>query len=102
MRLTLGLTGLLPRFEGRMFSAADVGRGKPSPDLFLHAAARLHSAAERCAVVEDSVLGVRAGRAAGMRVFGFAARSDPLELASEGATVFRDMASLPGLLAIAS
>lgn len=99
MRLTLGLTGLLPRFEGRLFSATDVGRGKPSPDLFLHAAASLDVAAERCAVVEDSVLGVRAGQAAGMTVFGFASRSDPRALAAAGARVFRDMASLPELLA---
>jgi HAD superfamily hydrolase (TIGR01509 family) len=99
MRLTLGLTGLLPRFEGRLFSATDVGRGKPSPDLFLHAAASLDVAAEHCAVVEDSVLGVRAGRAAGMTVFGFAARSDPRALAAAGARVFRDMAALPELLA---
>jgi HAD superfamily hydrolase (TIGR01509 family) len=102
MRLTLGLTGLLPRFEGRMFSAVDVGRGKPHPDLFLHAAAELRAAPERSAVVEDSALGVRAGRAAGMTVFGFAARSDPRELASEGARVFREMAALPDLLAASS
>jgi HAD superfamily hydrolase (TIGR01509 family) len=102
MRLTLGLTGLLPRFEGRMFSATDVESGKPSPDLFLHAAASLGASVDRCAVVEDSVLGVRAGRAAGMTVFGFAARSDPHALAAAGARVFRDMAVLPDLLSASS
>ena len=64
MRLTLGLTGLWERFEGRIFSADEVARGKPEPDLFLYAAERRGAAPSRCAVVEDSVSGVRAGLAA--------------------------------------
>ena len=58
MRLTLGLTGLRERFEGRIFSADEVARGKPAPDLFLHAAARMAVSPARCVVVEDSPLGV--------------------------------------------
>jgi HAD superfamily hydrolase (TIGR01509 family) len=98
IRTTLGITGLLGRFEGRIFSAADVARPKPFPDLFLHAAASLGVPPERCAVVEDTALGAAAGVAAGMRVLGYAGVSDPGALAAAGAEVFRDMAELPRLL----
>lgn len=67
--LTLGLTGLRPHFDGRIFSAYEVGAWKPDPRLFLHAAQALGVAPERCAVVEDSEAGVRAGLAAGMPVY---------------------------------
>jgi HAD superfamily hydrolase (TIGR01509 family) len=99
IRHTLGLTGLLARFDGRIFSATDVEHGKPAPDLFLHAAASMGAAPERCAVIEDSPAGVQAARAAGMTVLGFAARSDPARLADEGARTFAAMAELPELLA---
>lgn len=72
LTLTLGRTGLLDRFHGRVFSAQDVRRGKPAPDLFLHAARTLEVEPERCVVVEDSPRGVAAARAAGMRVVGYA------------------------------
>ena len=98
MRLTLGLTGLLPLFAGRLFSATEVVRGKPAPDLFLHAARCMGARPSRSVVVEDSVVGVQAAVAAGMQVFGYAALSDPSRLALAGAMVFRDMAELPGLL----
>jgi HAD superfamily hydrolase (TIGR01509 family) len=98
IRLSLGLTGLLPRFEGRIFSAQDVPRGKPHPDLFLHAARTLGADPARCAVVEDSPLGVQAGVAAGMTVFGFAARTEAAALAALGAATFDDMTRLPDLL----
>lgn len=98
MRLTLGMTGLLPLFEGRVFSATEVARGKPAPDLFLHAARRMGVAPLRTVVVEDSAVGVQAGIAAGMRVLGYAAPGDPRRLALVGATVFTDMAELPALL----
>jgi len=93
------MTGLLPRFEGRIFSVDDVVVGKPAPDLFLHAADRLGVHPEHCAVVEDSRFGVRAARAAGMRVYGYAGGLTPAEwLEQEGAVVFADMRDLPDLL----
>jgi HAD superfamily hydrolase (TIGR01509 family) len=98
---TLGLTGLLPRFEGRIFSAAEVARGKPAPDLFLHAAARMGWAPAATTVVEDSPAGVEAGRAAGMRVLAYAGGlTDEADLRAAGASeVFGAMAVLRDLLA---
>ncbi|UCM91694.1 HAD family hydrolase [Streptomyces marincola] len=99
MRRTLTRTGLYERFAGRIFSASEVARGKPAPDLFLHAAARMGVDPARCAVVEDSQYGVRAARAAGMRSFGYAGGLTPPEwLAGPGTVVFDDMRELPALL----
>ncbi|MFE1954527.1 HAD family hydrolase [Streptomyces sp. NPDC059524] len=83
---------------GRVFSAQDVGRGKPAPDLFLYAAQRMGVAPERCVVVEDSPLGVRAARAAGMDVYGFTAMT-PAERLEGADGLFSDMRELPVLLA---
>jgi HAD superfamily hydrolase (TIGR01509 family) len=99
MRLTLGLTGLLPRFEGRLFSATEVEHGKPAPDLFLHAAARMGFEPATTVVVEDTVPGVQAGRAADMRVLAFARLVPAADLAAAGGEVFDDMRALPDLLA---
>ncbi|AIV34964.1 HAD family hydrolase [Streptomyces sp. R1] len=83
--------------DERIFSSQDVGRGKPAPDLFLHAAARMGVAPERCAVVEDSPLGVQAAVAAGMDVYGFTAMTSAGKLA--GATrLFGHMGELADLL----
>ena len=65
MRFTLGRTGLYERFAGRIFSASEVERGKPAPDLFLHAAEQMGFDPSLTTVVEDTVPGVQAGRAAG-------------------------------------
>jgi HAD superfamily hydrolase (TIGR01509 family) len=67
--LCLGVTGLLPYFEGRIFSAYEVGSWKPDPELYLHAARAMGVSPARCAVVEDSLPGMHAGVAAGMMVF---------------------------------
>ena len=92
MRFTLGLTGLLPRFDGRFW-----------PEKFGHnndyAAARMGVAPAACAVVEDSRFGVEAARAAGMRAFGYAGGLTPAHLlAGSGTIVFTDMRELPRLL----
>jgi HAD superfamily hydrolase (TIGR01509 family) len=99
IRLTLGLTGLLPRFEGRIFSATEVEHGKPAPDLFLHAAERMGFDPSSTAVVEDTVPGVTAASAAGMRALAFARLVPAAALEAAGGEVFEDMAQLPDLLA---
>jgi len=71
MDYSLRLTGFSSLVGGRVFSAEMVRRGKPAPDLFLYAAAALATVPARTLVVEDSVSGVRAGKAAGMTVWGF-------------------------------
>jgi HAD superfamily hydrolase (TIGR01509 family) len=98
IEFTLEHTGLLHLFEGRMFSAVEVERGKPAPDLFLHAAERMGVAPERCAVVEDTVHGVEAAVAAGMSAFGYAWYFEPEVLEAAGAVPFSSMDELPGLL----
>jgi HAD superfamily hydrolase (TIGR01509 family) len=99
IRFTLGRTGLYERFAGRIFSAADVARGKPAPDLFLHAARTLGADPAACAVVEDSRYGVQAARAAGMRVLAYGGGLTPRDqLAGPDTVVFDDMRELPGLL----
>lgn len=99
LRYTLRLTGLFDRFAGRVFSAEDVGRGKPAPDLFLHAADRMGAVPAGCLVVEDSRPGVEAARAAGMRVLAFAGGLSPRELLDgPDTTLFADMRELPGLV----
>ncbi|MFE5494872.1 HAD family hydrolase [Streptomyces virginiae] len=100
MRHTLGRTGLHDRFAGRIYSATEVARGKPAPDLFLYAAQRMGVDPAACAVVEDSRPGVDAARAAGMRAFGFGGGMTPADrLEGPGTRVFHDMRDLPGLIA---
>lgn len=100
MRIALTAAGLMPLVEGRLFSAAQVPRPKPAPDLFLHAAKTMGFDPGACAVIEDTVTGVKAAVAAGMRAFGYAGAShtDGEALEAHGATVFRNMRSLPSLL----
>jgi HAD superfamily hydrolase (TIGR01509 family) len=99
MRFTLGLTGLWDLFEGRIFSASQVPRGKPFPDLFLHAAIAMNTQPFDCVVVEDSVPGVRAAQAAGMRALAYAGapHADRDALAA-GGFLFDDMKQLPELV----
>ncbi|MEU6995691.1 HAD family hydrolase [Streptomyces sp. NPDC046465] len=83
--------------ESRVFSSQDVGRGKPAPDLFLYAAERMGVAPEKCVVVEDSPLGVRAAVAAGMDVYGFTAMT-PAERLVGATGLFADLRDLADLL----
>jgi HAD superfamily hydrolase (TIGR01509 family) len=101
MELTLRVTGLRDAVPAdRIFSAYGVARPKPAPDLFLHAAAACGFDPDACVVVEDSVPGVTAGRAARMRTFGYSG-GDPAvaeRLMSLGAEPLSAMADLPALL----
>jgi HAD superfamily hydrolase (TIGR01509 family) len=96
----LTLCGLAERFGDRTFSASQVRHGKPAPDLFLLAADRLNADPARCAVVEDSPVGVEAARTAGMRTFAYAGAGTVARDRLEGAAtiVFDDMQQLPELL----
>jgi HAD superfamily hydrolase (TIGR01509 family) len=99
MRTTLGITGLLSRFAGRIFSVTQVAHGKPAPDIYLFAAAQLQSDPSRCLVIEDTPPGVKAGVAAGMTVFGYCAHTPVHKLVAAGAQLtFDDMHRLPELL----
>jgi HAD superfamily hydrolase (TIGR01509 family) len=100
MEFTLGLTGLWELFEGRIFSASQVPRGKPFPDLFLHAAIAMNEQPFECVVVEDSVPGIQAARSAGMRALAYAGApyAHRESLAQAGGTLFEDMEQLPGLV----
>ena len=102
MEQTLRIAGLRDAFpDDRIFSAYAVPRGKPAPDLFLHAASVCGYAPEACVVVEDSVPGVIAGRNAGMRTLGYAAGDAPhaARLATLGAEPLADLRKLPARLA---
>lgn len=77
IELSLSLTGLRHHFDDRIFSSYELGSWKPEPGIFLHAAEQQGVDPSRCAVVEDSLPGIRAGLAAGMQVFAFRAPSHP-------------------------
>ena len=99
MRMTLGMTGLLARFQDRLFSASEVAKAKPAPDIYLHAAEKSGATPSACLVIEDTTIGVRAGVAAGMRVFGYSACTPAQRLIEAGAhRTFIDMTALPALL----
>lgn len=105
IRSSLGTTGLIDRFAPHLFSALQVERGKPAPDLFLFAASQMNTPPAQCVVVEDSVPGVIGASAAGMTVIGFTGGShcrpgDAERLRAAGAvTVIDDMRALPDLIA---
>ncbi|MCO4892889.1 HAD family phosphatase [Cupriavidus sp. WGtm5] len=103
VKLQLTKTGLVELFQQdqreHIFSATEVARSKPAPDVYLLAARTMGVEPARCAVVEDSPTGVTAGVAAGMTVFGYAARNDAAQLREAGArTIFTDMRELPELV----
>ncbi len=103
--MSLSLTGLKPLFDGRIFAGEMVPRGKPAPDLFLHAAEAMGVTPGRCLVIEDSGPGITAGNAAGMTVWGFvggihlADADATLRLTASGAArVFAKMPDLQSAL----
>jgi HAD superfamily hydrolase (TIGR01509 family) len=99
IELMLAQVGLAPYFTGNIFSGHEMPRSKPYPDVYLAAAAHLGVAPGRCAVVEDTLTGLRAGVAAGATVFAYVPQGDGQALLQAGAAaVFNDMAALHGLL----
>jgi HAD superfamily hydrolase (TIGR01509 family) len=103
VELQMRKCGLLPWFEGRIFSGHEMPRSKPFPDVYLAGMAHLGVRPERCVVIEDTVTGVQAGVAAGATVFGYsppeAGHDGPTHLSRAGAAlVFDDLASLTALL----
>lgn len=98
MHATLSKTNLLEWFDGKLYSASDVARGKPYPDIFLHAAQDMGRIEPgKCLVIEDSPLGVEGGIAAGMTVFGYAELVKKEWLIASGAhRVFEEMGNLAG------
>jgi HAD superfamily hydrolase (TIGR01509 family) len=100
MTAKLELTGLIGAFAPHLFSATELPRPKPHPDVYLHAATKMGVPPARAAAIEDSVPGVTAARAAGFTVFGYAATTDPRELERVGARVFSHMKELPALLGL--
>ncbi|MHC2017792.1 HAD family hydrolase [Methylobacterium sp. CM6247] len=104
LRLGLETTGLLPYFGGNVVSASSVVRGKPAPDVFLYAAGWMRADIRDCVVIEDSVPGVTAARAAGLRTFGFvggghcASDIGARLLAAGAERILASMSDLPPLL----
>ncbi|WP_193748832.1 HAD family hydrolase [Leisingera sp. ANG-Vp] len=100
IEFTLSHTGLLPLFENRIFSAYEVGRSKPAPDVFLHAASLHGIAPERCTVIEDSPSGLEAAQAAGMPCFAYSDTDALPPGRLFGAQPFSAMWQLPALLGL--
>jgi len=100
IRMNLELTGLAERFGDNVFSCYDLGKWKPDPAVFLHAAATMGFAPARCVVVEDSPAGVRGAVAGGFRVFGLANKKNADALRSAGAEVIFSLGELHGVLTV--
>jgi HAD superfamily hydrolase (TIGR01509 family) len=104
VELQLSRCGLMRFFEGRIFSGHELPRSKPAPDVYLAAAAALGADPSRCVVVEDTVVGVTAGVAAGATVYGYSpsesGHGSPEALRAAGASlIFTRMEDLPALVA---
>ena len=98
IRLNLELTGLLPYFENNIFSCYTINEWKPNPAVFLWAADIMGFKPTDCAVIEDSITGVRAAKSGGFDVFGFTAHDYRNELEKEATLVFKKMGELQQLL----
>ena len=98
IRLNLKTTNLIQKFENRMFSSYEIGSWKPNPEIFEYAAKQMGFKPSECAVIEDSLAGIRAGKKGGFEVFGFATNKNKTEFIKEGAKVFFEMDKLFELL----
>ncbi len=100
VQATLNRTGLLPWFDGKIFSAHEVGASKPAPDVFLHAAKLAGVQPEHCVVIEDSPSGLQAAANAGMPCFAYTPKTNPTPPNLFGAHPFQTMNTLPDLLGL--
>lgn len=98
MIMNLKITNLISFFPNRLFSAYDIQKWKPEPDLFLHAAKTMGIDPSDCMVVEDSPAGVQAAIAAGMKVYGYVPESPASKLEELGAELLHSMKDLPGII----
>lgn len=98
LQSSLEIVGFSRYFGTRWYSAEQVRRGKPAPDLFLYAAGQLAKAVEECLVVEDSISGISAALAAGMEVVCYGDSGATLA----GVQCFNSMSALPGIIAAKS
>lgn len=100
IRLNLSITGLIDKFENKIFSSYQINSWKPDPGIFLYAAREMGFPVSECVVIEDSKAGVKAAVSGGFRVFGFACENNAKDLENEGATLFYNYRELPALLEI--
>ena len=98
IRLNLDITGLLPFFEGNIFSCYAIQKWKPEPDIFLWAAKTMGFKPDECLVVEDSVSGVKAAKAGRFDVFGYTEHDYKDELQHEATKTFNSMDKLLEML----
>ncbi|MFB9055021.1 HAD family hydrolase [Formosa undariae] len=98
MRLNLELTGLLDKFEGRLFSCYTIQKWKPDPAIFLWAAESMGFKPEECLVIEDSYSGVTAAKAGGFDVFGYTADDIHNQLKGYPTLEFNNMNQLISLI----
>jgi HAD superfamily hydrolase (TIGR01509 family) len=99
IKLNLTTTNLIDKFAGRIFSAYEINKWKPDPDLFLHAADQMGFHPGECVVIEDSMAGVQAAEAGNFDVFAFVNKGHENIFENTSATVFYDMNKLDALLA---
>ena len=100
IKLNLTTTNLIDKFADNIFSCYDIGSWKPKPDIYLHAAKKMGFEPEECAVIEDSLTGVKSAIAGGFNVFGFAQKKNKTAFEELGATVFSEMNELYQMLGI--
>lgn len=98
IRLNLTTARLIDKFDNNIFSSYDIGSWKPEPDIYLYAAKQMGFEPKECAVIEDSLTGVKAAKAGGFDVFGFTRKGSEQAFEKLGATAFFEMSELDKLL----
>lgn len=98
IRLNLTVTGLIDKFEGKIFSCYDIQSWKPEPQIYLHAANEMGFTPGECVIIEDSTSGIKAGVAGGFKVFALAEKVKRQQFEELGAKVFENMEELESIL----